>query len=111
MPGLFAQADPGMPQAVSSDTAKSLFLTPGGLYTADDIAANGRLTATQKIRQSDVDAQCASKAGDRLCPITDTVANPKFSWIVGGKTYKFCCPPCVRSSSSRPGKTADHKGT
>ena len=24
-----------------------------------------------------------------------TKANPKFSWVVGGKTYEFCCPPCV----------------
>ncbi len=24
-----------------------------------------------------------------------TKANPKFAWIIGGKTYEFCCPPCV----------------
>jgi YHS domain-containing protein len=35
------------------------------------------------------------KKGQRVCPITDTVANPKLSWVVGGKTYQFCCPPCV----------------
>lgn len=33
--------------------------------------------------------------GARICPITDTRANPECSWIVGGKTYLFCCPPCV----------------
>jgi YHS domain-containing protein len=27
--------------------------------------------------------------------VTLTKANPKCAWIVGGKTYEFCCPPCV----------------
>jgi multiple sugar transport system substrate-binding protein len=30
-----------------------------------------------------------------ICPISKTKAAPKFSWVVGGKTYQFCCPPCV----------------
>ncbi|MBL8794198.1 MAG: hypothetical protein JNM56_09850, partial [Planctomycetia bacterium] len=24
-----------------------------------------------------------------------TKANAKFTWVVGGKGYEFCCPPCV----------------
>jgi YHS domain-containing protein len=35
------------------------------------------------------------KAGDRICPITETKANPLFSWVIDGKSYQFCCPPCV----------------
>jgi YHS domain-containing protein len=35
------------------------------------------------------------KQGDKICPITLTKANPKFTWVVGGKEYAFCCPPCV----------------
>ena len=35
------------------------------------------------------------KAGDKICPITRTKANPNITWVVGGKTYEFCCPPCV----------------
>jgi len=35
------------------------------------------------------------KQGDRICPITETKANPKFTWVVDGKSYEFCCPPCV----------------
>ena len=31
----------------------------------------------------------------RSCPVTFTKANPKIEWIVGGKKYLFCCPPCV----------------
>ncbi len=35
------------------------------------------------------------KAGEKICPITLTKANPDFTWIVAGKSYEFCCPPCV----------------
>ena len=24
-----------------------------------------------------------------------TKANPKFTWIINGQAYQFCCPPCV----------------
>ena len=35
------------------------------------------------------------KAGQVICPISKTLANPKFTWVVGGKTYQFCCIPCI----------------
>jgi YHS domain-containing protein len=35
------------------------------------------------------------KPGDLNCPVTMTKANAKCVWIVGGKEYQFCCPPCV----------------
>ena len=39
-------------------------------------------------------------------PITGTRASPRFTWIVGGKAYQFCCPPCVeefvRQAKGRP---------
>ena len=34
-------------------------------------------------------------SGERICPITETKANERFFWWVGGKRYTFCCPPCV----------------
>jgi YHS domain-containing protein len=101
MPGLFAAADPGMPQAVSSDAANKLFLTPGGAYTAQDIIANGRMTANQKYGNQMSMHNAHPQPGDRICPITDTVSNPKFSWIIGGKTYQFCCPPCIEEFVKR----------
>jgi YHS domain-containing protein len=88
-------ADPPMPQAVSSQDADRLFLTPGGLYTAADIEANGRMTAQKKYGSQMSAHNAHPKTGDRLCPITDTLANPKFAWVIGGKTYLFCCPPCI----------------
>ncbi len=77
------------------DAQSVLFLTPGGLYTDADIKANGRKTVAQKYPDFMAQHDAKPKPGDRVCPITDTKANPKLTWVVGGKTYPFCCPPCV----------------
>jgi hypothetical protein len=84
-----------MPQGAEGEEARALYLTPGGIYTEADIAANGNMTADQKFKGAMASHDLKPKVGDKLCPITLTKANPKFSWIVGGKTYEFCCPPCV----------------
>jgi YHS domain-containing protein len=76
-------------------TERDVFLTPGGLYTKADIKANGNQTVSQKYPNFMAEHDAKPKKGQRVCPITDTVANPKLTWIVGGKTYQFCCPPCV----------------
>jgi hypothetical protein len=87
-------ADAAPPRAVSKEE-KALFLTPGGIYTAEDIKANGTLTASQKFARFKPAHDRNPKPGDKICPITRTLANPACTWIVGGKTYTFCCPPCV----------------
>jgi hypothetical protein len=84
-----------MPAAASDDQAAELFLTPGGKYTEADITANGRLTAKQKFSTFVAKHDMHPKAGDAICPITETKANPKCAWVIGGQTYEFCCPPCV----------------
>lgn len=84
-----------MPAKVTDDEEERLYLTPGGVYTDADIAANGRRTASAKFKGFRAKHDSHPKAGDRLCPVTDTKANPDCSWVVGGKTYTFCCPPCV----------------
>jgi hypothetical protein len=80
---------------VSGDEEKQLYLTPGGKYTAADIEANGNTTASQKFKGLQSSHDLKPKPGDRICPITRSKANPKFSWVVGGQTYQFCCPPCI----------------
>jgi hypothetical protein len=35
------------------------------------------------------------KPGALVCPISGTEANDRFSWIIGGQKYTFCCPPCI----------------
>jgi hypothetical protein len=84
-----------MPEALPAADEQSLYLTPAGLYTANDIAANGNVTAAQKFRGVMAAHDMKPKVGDRICPITNTKANPKFTWVVDGKPYEFCCPPCV----------------
>ncbi len=85
----------GMPAKVADGEERDLYLTPGGHYTVADIEANGQMTASQKFKGIRASHDMNPKPGDRLCPIMMTKANAKFSWVVGGKTYEFCCPPCV----------------
>ncbi|HZT78865.1 MAG TPA: hypothetical protein VFA26_01480 [Gemmataceae bacterium] len=95
----FASASPphadDLPAKVTNDEERQLYLTPGGKYTLADIKANGNQTASQKFKNFRAAHDADPKAGDQICPITDTKANPRCTWIVGGKTYSFCCPPCV----------------
>lgn len=84
-----------MPEALGDDESRALYLTPGGKYTQADIAANGNQTGGQKFRGFVPKHDLKPKVGDKICPVTLTKANPQCSWIVGGKVYEFCCPPCV----------------
>jgi YHS domain-containing protein len=84
-----------MPDKVSNDAEKELYLTPGGHYTAADVAANGNMTASEKFKGIKSDHNMHPQAGDTVCPISGTKANPKFTWVIGGRPYQFCCPPCV----------------
>jgi YHS domain-containing protein len=90
-----AHADPAMPNKVADAEERKLYLTPGGKYTAADIRANGNKVASEKFRGVPVSHDLKPKAGDRICPITLTKANPAFGWVIEGKSYEFCCPPCV----------------
>lgn len=85
----------GIPSKVEDAEEKTLYLTPGGKYTADDIRANGGLVASAKFKGLKAEHDLKPKAGDKICPVTLTKSNPKFSWVIGGQTYQFCCPPCV----------------
>ena len=82
-------------RALDDDEARSLYRTPGGKYTAVDIAANGKVPAAEKFKGIVSAHDRKPMSGDRICPVTLTKANPKFAWIVGGQRYEFCCPPCV----------------
>jgi hypothetical protein len=84
-----------MPASVVGDEERMLYLTPGGKYTAADIEANGNVTAAEKYKGIKSDHNAKPQPGDRICPISRTKANPEFVWIVDGKPYLFCCPPCI----------------
>ncbi|XZE18472.1 hypothetical protein SH449x_003767 [Pirellulaceae bacterium SH449] len=87
--------EPVMPTKVADGAEQELYLTAGGRYTAADIAANGNVTASQKFKGIKSAHDMKPKVGDMLCPISGTKANPKFTWIIDGKPYEFCCPPCI----------------
>jgi hypothetical protein len=84
-----------MPDKVADEAERELYLTPGGIYTQADIEANGTMTASQKFKGFMAKHDMHPKPGDKICPITMTKANPACAWIVAGKKYEFCCPPCV----------------
>lgn len=84
-----------MPPQLGNEKSRTLFLTPGGKYAAADIAANGNQTGNEKFRGFVPTHDLKPNVGDKICPITLTKANPQCTWIVDGKTYEFCCPPCV----------------
>jgi hypothetical protein len=88
-------ADAVMPGKVADEAEKKLYLSPGGLYTQADIEANGRMTASEKFKGFRAKHDLHPKPGDKICPVTLTLANPACTWIIGGKKYEFCCPPCV----------------
>jgi hypothetical protein len=90
-----AHADTPMPVKVADEDERKLYLTAGGKYTPEDIRANGGVTASQKFKGVQASHDLKPKPGDKICPVTMTKANPKFTWVVGGQAYEFCCPPCV----------------
>jgi hypothetical protein len=92
---LASHGQESLPPKVRDRAEEELYLTPGGKYTAADIKANGHVTASAKFEGIPSTHDIRPSPGDPLCPITKTKANPKFTWVVGGETYQFCCPPCV----------------
>lgn len=102
-----------MPAKKGSDEEQALFLTPGGLYTAADIRANGNTVPTVKYKGIRAQHDDNPKAGEKICPISKTKANPKFTWVIGGKTYEFCCIPCIEEfvalAKEKPGEVKDPK--
>lgn len=96
-----AHSETVMPQAASMDEAQKLFLTPGGLYTSADIAANDATTAAEKYKGLMAQHNMSPAPGSPICPITETASDKRFKWIVGGKDYLFCCPPCIEEFVKR----------
>lgn len=84
-----------MPVKKTTEEEAKLFFTPGGKYTAADIQANGNTIPAVKYNGVRPTHDSHPKVGQKICPISETLANPKFTWVIGGKTYEFCCIPCI----------------
>lgn len=74
---------------------KELYLSAGGKYTLEDIAANGSVTRSQKFKNFVSTHDRNPQAGDILCPVTGVKANPECVWIIAKESYQFCCPNCI----------------
>ncbi len=85
----------GMPAGAAADEETSLYLVPGGKYTAVDIEVNGRTVPSEKYRGFQARHDYDPRSGDQLCPVSRTKSNPACSWVIGGEVYQFCCPPCI----------------
>jgi len=94
---LYSRLDenPAMPKKIEDIEEIKLYSEPGGVYTLEDIAANGGRTASEKFVGFRAEHDFSPVAGDRVCPITRTKANPDCDWIIAGQRYEFCCPPCI----------------
>lgn len=86
---------PAMPAALPSDVQSTLYRNPAGGYSRADIEANGLAAPQEKYRSMTPRHNPRPARGERVCPITQTKADARFSWIIGGKRYLFCCPPCI----------------
>ena len=80
-------------KAIAAEAA--LYSTPAGKYGADDIRVNGGRVPTEKYRGERPAHEDQPAAGDRVCPVSLARADPRFVWVVGGREYLFCCPPCI----------------
>jgi hypothetical protein len=81
--------------AMAPQEERTLYLTPGGKYTQEDIDRNGATVPSVKFKGVLTEHDDNPKVGDRICPISKTKANEEFAWVIGGETYTFCCPPCI----------------
>ncbi len=90
-----SHSDAEMPDAIDVEEEKALYLAPEGRYTQADIDKNGKTIPSIKFKGIRSAHDMNPKAGDKICPITETKANPNFTWTVDGNDYQFCCQPCI----------------
>ena len=87
------------PDAAAAERAAgaevALYTTPGGKYREADIRANGGVAASRKYRGQRTAHDDRPAAGDRVCPVSRSRADARFVWLIDGKEYRFCCPPCI----------------
>lgn len=105
--GAMTAAQSKADQEQHTQVEAGIFLKPGGLYTQADIDRNGPLPPSKRF--ADIMARHDLKVhpGERICPITETKANERFFWWVGGRRYTFCCPPCVEEFVLKAKKGGD----
>jgi len=88
--------DSPMPStAASAQVQARLYSAPGGAYKLSDMEANGRTAPIYRFQDIPIRHDFHPLAGDFICPVTRTKANPRVVWTVSGRQYLFCCPSCI----------------
>ncbi|MDX1930805.1 MAG: hypothetical protein SFV81_30050 [Pirellulaceae bacterium] len=91
-----------MPAGVPTGAEQNLYLTPGGKYTLADIQANGNMVASKKFKGQMSAHDMNPQKGDRICPVTLTKANPKFTWIINASPTNSVAHPASMNSCASP---------
>lgn len=79
----------------AAEVERKLVLKPGGRYLQSDIDAAKGDSPSMKYKNVESAHTTLLAPGDPLCPVTRLRADSRLTWVVGGKTYQFCCPPCI----------------
>jgi YHS domain-containing protein len=88
-------ADPTRRSRVATDMERELVLKPGAGYTQADVEAAGGIIPSAKYKDVSPGHSMRAMRGDRLCPVSRIKADSRISWNVMGRTYQFCCSPCI----------------
>ncbi len=73
----------------------ALYAAPKGKYLADDVRTNGMVPASRKYRGERPAHNDRPTPGESVCPVSRARTDARFVWVIGGKEYLFCCPPCI----------------
>lgn len=88
-------ADPTSRSRVATDLERELALKPRAGYTQADVEAAGGTIPSTKYKDLKPGHSMRAMRGDRLCPVSKIKADLRISWNVKGRTYHFCCSPCI----------------
>lgn len=88
-------ADPTGRSRVATDLERELVLKPRAGYTQADVEAAGGVIPSAKYKDVRPGHSMRAMRGDRLCPVSRIKADSRISWNVKGRTYQFCCSPCI----------------
>jgi len=75
--------------AKADEIARPIFETPGGAYTAQDIAMNGTRPPFERFNRFAFNPKMKAFPAQPLDPITLTKTGGALDWYVGGKLYHF----------------------
>ncbi|MEW5884513.1 MAG: hypothetical protein AB1725_09865 [Armatimonadota bacterium] len=89
--GINGYFDEPPPPAEWAKFERTIFTTASGLYSDQDVKANGNTWPSAKYPDNSFPIDLKPRKGDYVDPVLLTRADPKRSWVVNGETYYFAC--------------------